>query len=410
MRRIIFCTLAFVGLITACRKTEFQRPPVGGQVPYTDTATSDLTTLLSKSPQQLFYTAWQKSHLDSLLKSQGKGIRFTVLAPDDAAMKAAGLTADKIAAAKVADLDSLLLFHVIPENIDSAALRGQQGNVRHRSLLKDRTIKEQVTRPGSNVLYTEAYTYKLYFGMTTDGSLLINGKNSGKVAPMYAKNGVIYPITKPLVRPTKTVMDVINTDPRFSILSGIFRAMDSTWEEVTYGFYERKQYQWMQLRIGNVVSSDGFFAPTNEAFKKAGFNSVDDLMNLNARSMPYLDEEDWEMHNGLFVTDSLLAYSFWGRMYTPRSSIGGGAGVSAMFWSNDLNNAMLGTFALSTSGDNAVPLYLMPLDFGINGGLVTVKVKGSSHPAATIVEADIPTLQGPFHAVDNLILSDKVKF
>ncbi len=410
MRRIIICTLAVVGLITACRKTEFQRPPVGAQVPYTDTATSDLKTLLSKSPQQLFYTAWQKSHLDSLLKLQGTGIRFTVLAPDDAAMTAIGLTADKIAAAKVADLDSLLLFHVIPEYIDSLALRGQQGNVRHRSMLKDGSLKEQVTRPGSNVLFTEAYTYKLYFGMTADGSLLINGKNSGKVAPMYARNAVVYPITKPLERPKKTIMDVINTDPRFSILSGIFSAMDSTWQEVSYGFYDRKQYQWMSVRIGNVISSDGFFAPTNEAFKKAGFNSVEDLMNLNARSMPYLDEEDWEMHNGLFVTDSLLAYSFWGRMYAPKTAWGTGNGVIAMFWSNDLNNAMLSTFALVTSGDNVVPVYMMPLDFGTNGGRITVKVKGSSHAAANIVEADIPTLQGPLHAVDNLILSDKVKF
>ncbi|RBL89441.1 fasciclin domain-containing protein [Chitinophaga flava] len=410
MRRIIFFILAFVGLIMACRKTEFQRPPVGEKVPYVETATSDFNTLLERSTQKLFYAAWKRSHIDSLLKSLGSGVRFTILAPDDAAMTAAGFTADKIATAKVADLDSLLLFHVMSEYVDSATLIGQQGNVRHKSLLRDRTIKETVTRLGSQVPFPEAYAYKLYLGVATDGSLLINGKKSGKITPVYARNGVIYPINKPLVRPNKTVIDVINTDPRFSILSGLLKAMDSKWEEVSYGWFERNQYAGLGIEGGDIVSNDAFFAPTNEAFKKAGFNSVEDLMTLNERSMPYLDEDLGEMRNGLFVTDSLLAYSRWGRMYSPRSSNGGGSGVPAMFWSNDLNNAMLSTFALVTSGSNAVPIYFMTLDFGTNGEQITVKVKGSSHAAANIVEADIPTLQGPFHAVDNLILSDKVKF
>ncbi|WP_160715377.1 fasciclin domain-containing protein [Chitinophaga solisilvae] len=410
MRRIIFYTLALAGVLTACRKTEFQRPPVGVPVPYTDTATSDFNTLLAQSTQKLFYAAWQKSHIDSLLKTEGNGIRFTVLAPDDAAMTAAGFTADKIATAKVTDLDSLMLFHVIPVYIDSAILLGQQGNVRHKSLLRDRTIKEMVTRPGSAVSFPEAYTYKLYLGVAPDRSLLINGKKSGRITPIYARNGIIYPISQPLVRPGKLMIDIIDTDPRFTILSGLLKAMDSTWEAVSYGWFERQQHQALRMYPGNIVAGNAFFAPTNEAFKKAGFNSVEDLMTLNARSMPYLDEEWGEMRNGLFVTDSLLAYSSWGRMYAPRTSIGAGSGVPAMFWSNDLNDAMLSTFALVTSGDNSVPVYLMPFGFGMNGTQITLKVKGSSHPAANIVEADIPTLQGPLHAVDNLILGDKVEF
>ncbi|RFS21714.1 hypothetical protein DVR12_13710 [Chitinophaga silvatica] len=410
MRRIIFYTITCVLLAMACRKAEYQRPPVGEKVPYVDPATSDLKTLLGRSTQKLFFTAWQRSNMDSLLNIQGKGIRFTIFVPDDAAMTAAGYTADKIAVAKVADLDSLLLFHVVPEYIDSAVVRSQQGNVRHKSMLKDRTLKEQVTRLGSNVLYTEAYSYKLFIGATADGSLLINGKNSGKVSPLYASNGVIYPITKPLVRPRKTMLNIIDTDPRFTILSGLLKALDSTWEEVTYGWFERKMYEELNIKIGNLIVSDAFFAPTNEAFKKAGFNSVEDLMALNARSMPYLDEEEGILYNEMFVTDSLLAYSQWGRLFSIKSSAGYGDRVSAMFWSNDLNNVMLGNFALITSGNNVVPIYYVPFDFGTNAGQITVKVKGSSYPAANIVEADIPTLQGPLHAIDNLILGDKVKF
>jgi hypothetical protein len=133
-------------------------------------------------------------------------------------------------------------------------------------------------------------------------------------------------------------------------------------------------------------------------------------MVLNSRSMPYLNWDTFEMVNG-FVTDSLLAYHAWGRMYTPKGAFGTGNRSVAMFYSNDLDNSIIGNYDLTSSNGGNLPPYPMTLEFGVGtAGQITVKVKGSTHPAATVTEADINTFQGPLHLVDNLILSNKVQY
>lgn len=410
MRTLIICTLAVALLAVSCRKEEFQQVPHGEPVPYKDTARYDITTLLGMTPHTLFHAAWQKSHLSEELQAQGAGTRFTILAPDDAAMRAAGYDATAIAASTPEHLDSLLRFHVIPEQLDSVALSQLRGNIRCKSLLKDAVLMEELNDLGSNVTYPVPYTYKQYIILKADGSLLVNGKNAGKANTYKATNGLIWPVNQVLQRPSEGVLDFLQRDPRFSIFAALYSQTEAIWAEASFGWFERNTYGRLALYNGNTVRADAFFAPTDEAFRKAGFNSVEDVMQLNARSMPYLDWDYGEMRNG-FVSDSLLAYHNWGRIYSPKGAFGEGNISAAVFYSNDLTNANLAGFDLNSSGGGYSTPYHMPLEFGTNSaGQVTVKVKGSSYAPAAIIEADINTYQGPVHVMDQLILSNKVQF
>jgi uncharacterized surface protein with fasciclin (FAS1) repeats len=405
MRRISFNILALTLLfLAACRKEEFQQVPHGEPVPHADTAKYDLPTLLGMSQYKLFNTAWQKGHMNELLE---RSVRYTILAPDDAAMQAAGLDAAGIAALSPEQLDSLLRYHVVNEQLDTLALRMQKGNVRKKSLLYHPSLMENLNSLGSNVTYPTPYNYKHFIGMA-NGSLLVNGKDAGNAQPSYATNGIIWPVKMVLQRPSESIMDVLQRDARFSMLTQLLHQTDSIWLEASMGFFERNYFAKLAPRQdNNLVVSEAFFAPTNEAFHNAGFNSVEDLMTLNARSMPYFDWDIFVMVNG-FVTDTLLNYHIWGRMYAPYGPWGKGAESAAIFYSNELNNNMLSNFALNV-GDDFLPPYIMPLDFAAAAnGKVSLRQKGSSHPPAVVTEANINTFQGPMHVVDHLLIPENL--
>lgn len=395
-------------LFAACRKEEFQQIPHGEPVPYKDTVKHDVQTLLGMTPNKLFYAAWQKSHMNELMVSQGASVRYTVLAANDAAMQAAGLDAAGIDAQTPEQLDSLLRYHVIDEQLDTLVLRTQKGNVRKKTLLYHSSLMENLNSLGSNVTTPVPYNYRLFIGMT-GGNLFVNGKNAGSAHPAYATNGLIWPVDQVLQRPSENITDLLKRDPRFSMLAELLHKTDSIWLEVSMGFFER--HYFMKLAPGqydNVIKQEAFFAPTNEAFRNGGFNTVDDLMKLNDRSMPFLDWNTGAMVNE-FVTDTLLNYHIWGRMWAPTGTWGNGAESSAVFYSNELNNNILSGFALNV-GDGSVQPYIMPLDFSITGdGKISLRPKGSTYAPAVITEADINTFQGPVHVVDHLLIPQHLR-
>jgi uncharacterized surface protein with fasciclin (FAS1) repeats len=394
--------------LAACRKEEFQQAPHGEPIPYTDTVRHDLQSLLGMTQNKLFYAAWQKSHMNELIASQSASVRYTILAPDDAAMQAAGLDAAGIAAQSPEQLDSLLRYHVIDEQLDTLTLRMQKGNVRRKSLLYHPSLMENINSLGSNVTTPTPYNYRLFIGMK-GGNLLVNGKIAGNAHPSYATNGLIWPVNRVLLRPSENIKDLLQRDPRFSMLAALLHQTDSIWQEVSMGAFERRYF--VKLTPGqydNVITSEAFFAPTNEAFHHAGFNTVDDLMKLNARSMPFVDWDNAIMVNG-FVTDTLLNYNVWGRMWAPTGTWGTGPESSAVFYSNELNNNVLSGFALNGT-DGAIPPYIMPLDFSVTGdGKISLRPKGSTHEPAVITEADINTFQGPVHVIDHLLIPQHLR-
>ncbi|WP_295125433.1 fasciclin domain-containing protein [uncultured Chitinophaga sp.] len=396
--------LAAILLAVGCKKEEFQQLPHGEPVPYIDTVKHDLNILLAMSPYKLFYAAWQKSHVSEVMTANGGSYKYTVLAPDDAAMQAAGFTADAIGTKTAEELDSLVLFHVLEEQLDTLVLRKQKGNTRKKSLLYNRDLKEDLNTIGSNVTYPVDYNYKHYVSTAANGSLVVDGKTIGATKPFYATNGVIWPVNALPQRPTQHVLDLMATDPRFSVFSELYRQTFDLWLEASMASFPRTTFANLET-VDGLVRTEAFFAPTNEAFRNAGFNSVADLMTLNERSMPYFDWDYFEMRNGMFVTDTLLSYHVWGRFYAPTGGWGPGATSFAVFFTNELTNELIGDFSVNTVTYDGLPAYKMPLLFGkTSSGQISVKAKGSTSPDAIITEGDIMTFEGPVHAVDHLLI------
>lgn len=387
-------------MAAACRKEEFQQPPHGSPVPVADTAHHDVRGLLALSSHKLFEAAWKRSHMDQVLSAQAASVRFTILAPDDAAMAAAGFNAAGIAAATPEQLDTLLQFHVITEQLDTVALRLQLRSLHKKTLLTHPVLMEHLNPVGSAVTNPYPYTYKHYVGTDAAGILIVDGKHTGHSRPMFAKNGVIWPLNRVLEMPRMSVMEYLESDPRFSMFVAITHWCDNVWSEISMDYFQRKIFKNLKPDLTNVVVQDAFFAPTNDAFKAAGIESVDDLIALNMRSMPYIDWDWFEVRNG-FVTDSLLSYHALGRIYEPLGTWGAGAPVPAVFYSNDLNPG-LSSFTLNVSDGSVKPFYL-PLVFGTAGGRVTVAPLAGGQ-TATVTEADINTFQGPVHVVDRIMV------
>lgn len=411
MKRLILCALSLLTLAAACKKEEFQQEPYGDKVPFTDSATHDLRTLVSLSAaHKLFYAAWQRSNADAMIRTQGVG-ELTVFAPDDAAMRAAGYNEAAIAAAAATDIDSLVLFHIMGTKLDSVSVAPMKISNSINTLLTHQTLQEYLMVIDHSIPSWRPYRFRQFVCMK-DGHLILNGKDAGDAKIMKATNGILWPINHVTQRPHEHMMDVLARDPRFSMLHRLVRETDSLWPIITEYFAGDHTFFNLLYPVQGVnVTNDLFFAPTNEAFAKSGFNSYEELWALNERSMPYFDWDWFELRNGDFVTDSLLAYHLWGRKYAPTGGWGPGVGVGGMFFARDLKNELIGDFeVVARNSLGPVPAYINPLEFGNEGGQVTVKVKGLNKTPAKIIESDIYTYEGPLHVVDHLILSDKVKF
>src|ERR1700754_3974967 len=102
--------LLLIITVISCRKQEIQVEPIGEAIPWKDT-TKSMAQVLDGSSLSLFKAAWKRSHMESLLNDQAIK-SYTLLAPTDAAMTAAGWDLTAINSAAPEDLDTLLSFHV----------------------------------------------------------------------------------------------------------------------------------------------------------------------------------------------------------------------------------------------------------------------------------------------------------
>lgn len=399
---LMFLTLA------SCRKAEFQPEVEGEQVPGQET-TITLNEVLEASPYTLFKAAWKRSNMNSIIEKRGNKTPLTLFVPTDAAFVADGMTLEVINNTSPALLDSLLLYHTLSAAVHPKYLMERGENTIGISLLENAYI---TVKGYDNEYQTDPYFYRLYLNVIGN-DLLINGGKAGSATVTQAKNGTFWPIDRVLKKPVKTMMQALQDDGRFGMYIEIMTKTDMLWEEGMAGVVERTPFT-DGLVIGNsYLIFKSIFAPTDEAFHQAGFRNVDDLMALNNRNvLPYFDWDTFEQVGTGYATDTLLTLHRWGRLLKERDGFGPGDDNPDIFYSNDLNNKLLSDYALSTSGyTGTIPIMYVPFDFGKNdGGQVTVKVKSSTHPAATIVEADINTLMGPIHVVNHLLPPRNFKF
>ena len=156
---------------------------------------------------------------------------LTVFAPDNAAFAAAGITEATINSLPVATLDSILKYHVVGARVNASGVPASD------------TVK---TLLGLNI-----YASSNPNGVFTNGIRV-------KQADVPASNGVIHVISNVLMPPTKSIAQIAAGDTTFSLLVAAVQ----------------------RAGLLNAVSGPGkftVFAPTNTAFRAAGFNSAADI-------------------------------------------------------------------------------------------------------------------------------------
>lgn len=210
--------LALFFIFTSCEKKE------------TTPALANITAQVVASPNlTLLESAVIKANLAATLEGTGP---FTVFAPTDEAFAKSGITAAVIGSLTSAQLQSILLYHVLPSKIMAANVPvGPNAKV--------------VTAGGDSVFVTR-----------NASGVFINGVDVNK-ADVEASNGIIHLISRALMPPTGNIVQVAQSNQDFSFLvAAVVRASTG------------------KTNVAQILSSGGpftVFAPTNKAFMDAGF-------------------------------------------------------------------------------------------------------------------------------------------
>lgn len=412
-------------VITACRKSEFMPDPVGEPVEAPDYPA--LSTLLG-SEYSLFKAAWEKAEMDKVLATEETQNKLTFFVPSNKAMEEAGLSSAKIGAATKNDLQDLLRYHVVTSNIGLEQLKAAQTDLIISSLLKHPRFKEGIKREGA-VLGTVPYGYR-HSLTVKEGQLLDNGMAVKVSKEVSVAKGTALFIDRVLKKPEKQMIDVLREDSRFSLYVKAMEISNEAYEQDMilnmYPMYKPPLNFLVDagFRYEGTIDEDAYhprhlirftlFAPTNEAFRQMGIQNEADLRALQDR-IPRQ-----EMFNGDELTpiDSLLRYQHTGEtlsqvVYNDDYTM---VGLSVQkrkdmnevtFYAHMLDDRILVNYPISygtTNGGNWISGYV-PYRFNrLSSNQLTVKHIAAKPQAATVVEENINTLQGPIHVVDRILV------
>lgn len=426
---VLFIGVLFLG---ACSKTEFIPDPEGAKIPFQPNATQTVEQLLAASPAKLFYSAWQKSTVKNILDAKGSKVVYTVFTPSDIAMQAAGITVAKISQMSVQEVDDFVLFYVSAIAVTPDELKARQDNFMVNSLLQKQGLFVKFFASNHPARSNDPYFYRNYLALKGD-QMLMNGKDVGKLNYSPAINGGIYLIDKIVEKPTKTILETLETDGRFTLFLAALKASDDYYiekiasdieplfgykpepSEITDAYAYMRNYYTKDLGI-RPSGSPGFenanitlttiFAPTDEAFHKAGFQTLADIQAFNvSRSSVVFSEMTYAAEGGLPMDTIFSYHRDFGRIFQPVTSGGDKTEAnSTVFYSNVLKPS-LNDYLVNAGGNPAIDFaFKMPLAFTNNGNGIQLKVKQSEYPEATVIDGDINTLNGPIHVVDRLLI------
>lgn len=244
---------------------------------------------------------------------------LTVFAPNNAAFTKAGLTESVINSTPVATLKAILKYHVLTTKVSSDNVPA-----------------------GPNAEVVTFGTAKLF---TTKGALgvFINGVKV--ITPdVSASNGVIHVIDRVLIPPSGNIVVTAQANPDLTYLVAAVLRADAS-----------------GTSISGALSAAGpltVFAPTNQAFKDAGFATIDAINAANPNTLK-----------------NILLYHV----------------IAARIFSSDL-----------TEGAQPTTVQGGKLTIKLAGG---AKVRGASNTTdSNIAITDIVTTNGVVHVIDKVLL------
>jgi uncharacterized surface protein with fasciclin (FAS1) repeats len=257
-----------------------------------------------------------KAGLAATLSSTGP---FTVFAPNNAAFTASGITSQVLASLSPAQVKNILLYHTIAAKIMAAQVPA-----------------------GPNAAVAAANGDSLYVTKNANG-VFVNGIQVTK-ADVAASNGIIHVIGKVLMPPSGNIVQVAQSDTTFSYLvAAVLRASEGG------------------TNVAAILSGKGpftVFAPTNNAFRAAGFPTIASVQAAPSATLT-----------------SILTYHV----------------IGARVFSSDLSN---GLQASTLNGGKVT--------FGLTSGAT---VKGNSNPTpSNIIATNIVATNGVVHVIDQVLL------
>ena len=213
-------------LFTGCKKSSTPAPPASTTITDIVSANSSFTLLKS---------AVVKAGLATTLSSAGP---FTVFAPSDTAFTGSGITASVINTLTADQLKTILLYHTLGAKVLAADVpAGPNAKV--------------ITASGDSVFVTK-----------NASGVFVNGIPVTQ-ADIPASNGVIHAIARVLLPPAGNIVQVAQADTSFTYLvAAVLRASTGS------------------TPVATVLSTGGpftVFAPTNKAFRAAGFATIDTI-------------------------------------------------------------------------------------------------------------------------------------
>jgi uncharacterized surface protein with fasciclin (FAS1) repeats len=301
---ILFCLI-----VTSCKKsTSNTTPPPAGTTITDVVAANSSFTILNK--------AIVKAGLGTTLSGTGP---FTLFGPTDSAFNVSGIQSSDIDTTSADHLKSIVSYSTIPSQMLAADMpAGPNAKV--------------VTSTGDSVFIT-----------TNASGVFVNGVPVTQ-ANITASNGVIHAIGGVLIPPTGDLVHTIAADTSLSFLNAaIIRASQGTMDLAT------------TLATGGIYT---VFAPTNEAFRAAGYANIDAINAVDPT----------------VLTPIITYHTLWGRTFS--SDLMDGATPATV-------NG--GTVTISTSGG-----------WSVKGTMNTTK--------SNITKANIVASNGVIYKIDQVLM------
>ena len=268
--------------------------------------------ILSVTPDfSTLNAAVKKAGLSATLSGPGP---FTVFAPTNEAFTASGITSAVLGSLTADQAKNILLYHTVASKIMASKVP-----------------------TGPNAPVTAANGDLLYVTSNSNG-VFINGIQVTQ-ADVQASNGVVHVIGKVLMPPSGNIVAMAQSDTSLSFLVAAV----------------------IKVNLQGALSGDGpltVFAPTNNAFRAAGFATIDDVKAVDAATLT-----------------SILTYHV----------------IDARVFSSDLTN-----------GEQVPTLNGEKLTIGLTSG-ATVKGKSNS-TASNIISTNIVATNGVIHVIDQVLM------
>ncbi len=210
-----------------------------------DFKTSTISYILANgSNTTLFESAVKQAGLDSTFSGAGP---FTVFVPTNDALNQAGITQSVINSTNPVASKNFVLYHTIA----GVAMTSS-------SLIGTKELKV-VMANGDSVFITG-----------DSNAIWVNGVPVIAV-DLIAANGVLHALQGILIPPANNLLQLINADTSLSFLSNALQLATAVPDSLT-----------KDLSSGGPYT---FFAPDNDAFRKLGYNSPQDLNTVNPDSL-----------------------------------------------------------------------------------------------------------------------------